>query len=345
MEMRNEKTKKERIELIIRFLKGCNEGVGTMANLMNYLKKNLKIGNVVSQRTIEKDFHFIRKSEDSDYFVDSRKDGKVSYYVLQKKERKPKIDESVKEDIGILLQLINTHEELESVLWLKDLLKSKHHIDESHFENDEFFVLPKPKNENHDNILRLALQIIKHAKKGEAILFDYLAGKKNKNQTSIKLCAPLQVRVYDNRYYMIALDFVEEKKQLKFKSKPFSYAIDAIQNLEVQPAPSEFGIHRKNSHPKTITFNHTELSRKIGLKKYFDHCIGVFRPETGSPKTIKLKFTDWARSHVKNNPIHPSQEIISKDGEDELIVSLYVYDTFELDYLTARYRNFCKRIN
>ena len=63
MKSRNEKTKMKRIDLIIDFFHHCNEGFGTISNLMDHLKKNKKKCPVVSQRTIEKDFQFITQGK------------------------------------------------------------------------------------------------------------------------------------------------------------------------------------------------------------------------------------------------------------------------------------------
>jgi hypothetical protein len=120
------------------------------------------------------------------------------------------------------------------------------------------------------------------------------------------------------------------------------YSIDAIEGLKVGPAQKELD-DPSEDEDLNIYFNFKKEASMIGLKSYFDHCIGISRPANQTPKIIKLKFTDWAIPHVLNQPIHNSQKILTNDDK-ELIVTIYVYDTFELEYSLGRYREFCKRI-
>ncbi|MFM7822916.1 MAG: hypothetical protein ACKPB3_03985, partial [Bacteroidota bacterium] len=92
-----------------------------------------------------------------------------------------------------------------------------------------------------------------------------------------------------------------------------------------------------------IKFDRHKLAMKVGVKDYFKHCIGVKRPHDKEPKEIRLKFTGWARAHVLNHPIHHSQEII--ENKEDLIVSIFVYDTEELEYALSKYKDACSRLD
>jgi hypothetical protein len=336
--MKIQTKKSERIELILNYLKTCRREDATYTNIINYVNSNVSIGNSMSKRTFESDLHSIRNDFGID--IDVEREGNVSYYSI---DRETIAEEVMGEDFGILLQLINTHKELESVEWLKGILQTDYSIDESYFDNDGFFVLPKPNKTNHDKILKLAVEIVKYAKKGQAIQFYYYPANTGK-KSSMKCVAPLQVRFFDGRYYLIALDLVDDINYLEYSKTPIIYSLDSIEGLKVYPCQKE----SKNENQvftgaeENIYFDHAKLSKKVGLKNYFKNCIGIFRPKNQEPKMIKLKFTDWARSYVHNQPIHTSQKVISS-GE-ELIIEIYVYDTFELDFSLARFREFCVRI-
>ena len=76
-----------------------------------------------------------------------------------------------------------------------------------------------------------------------------------------------------------------------------------------------------------------------GLKDYFKHCLGVARFKDSEPEYIRIKFTDWAMSYVRLRLLHRSQRIVV-DHPNYMVVELYIYRTYELDMLLARFREF-----
>jgi hypothetical protein len=70
------------------------------------------------------------------------------------------------------------------------------------------------------------------------------------------------------------------------------------------------------------------------------------------PKTTEKSVTEWARLIVpittdvkiswNGATAETSQKVISNG--DELLIEIYVYDTFELDFSLGRFREFCNRI-
>ncbi|MCF8423350.1 MAG: WYL domain-containing protein [Bacteroidia bacterium] len=337
--MKIQTKKSERIELILNFLKKCKREDATFTNIIDYVNNNASINYSMSKRTFESDLQSIRN--DFGIEIEVEREGNFCYYSIDKEAF---AEEIMGEDFGIILQLINTHKELESVEWLKGILQSDYNIDESYFDNDDFFVLPKPKNKIHDKILKLAIEIVKYAKKGQAIQFYYQPANKEK-KPSAKCVAPLQVRFFDGRYYMIALDLIDDMNYLDYSNTPIVYSLDSIEGLIVYPGQKESKIEDEPfaADETNIYFDYIKLRKKINLKNYFINCIGIYRPKNEEPKVIKLKFTDWARSYVLNQPIHTSQKVIIS-GE-ELIVEIFVYDTFELDFSLARFRGFCVRLD
>jgi hypothetical protein len=90
---------------------------------------------------------------------------------------------------------------------------------------------------------------------------------------------------------------------------------------------------------RTIQFHHADLAHKVGLKDYFKHCLGVARFKDSEPEYIRIKFTDWAMSYVRARLLHRSQRIVV-DHPNYMVAELYIYRTYELDMLLARFREF-----
>ena len=329
------RTKRQR--RIIEFL-WSNEKEKTMENMINYINNCEDFDETYNKRTIEYDLNDLRKNYGVDITV-IRKNRKF-YYEIKEKDELPFIDEAEKNDFGFLFSLINTHNELKSVIWLKNQLHEMYGVEEKHFSTREFFSMPAPLAGKKTIIIETAMEIVNYAKRGQGSQFFYRpVGKEKKH----KCVAPMHVRMYDGRFYLLALDMIGQDNIWNCSPKdPLIYSIDMIEGLKVAPAQKELDDPSEDDD-LNIYFNFKKEAARIGLKSYFDHCIGISRPSNQSPKIIKLKFTDWAIPHVLNQPIHHSQKTIS-NNDKVLIVSVFVYDTFELEYSLGRYREFCKRI-
>jgi hypothetical protein len=92
---------------------------------------------------------------------------------------------------------------------------------------------------NQENLKRLIqnegeiTQIIEYIKKGQAILFNY----QKKAVTEFKQVAPLQIRYYDNRYYMLA-SMIDEKTDQPTNQLQ-TYCLDMFVEKKVNPAVDE----------------------------------------------------------------------------------------------------------
>ena len=332
-----QKTKpSKRISHIIQFLSSRRKvNPPTLQDIVDHLNNHPDSTKEVSLRTIERALNDIREKLGIKVHCESIKGKHV--YTLDDSNELPMIDEEDKSDLGILLRLINTHEELQSVQWLKSMLIEDFGMQEDHFKNDELFVLPKPLIKDHDKILKLAMELIRYAKLETVIQFFY-QGEKTIENTQLRLVARMQVRYYDGRYYLAGITW-------RFEKEPYNnltiYAIDKIDELQVGAAINESEVESDRSLP--IKFNRKKLAKKVGLIDYFKHCIGVIKPNDKNPIEIKLRFTGWARSHVINHPIHYSQKI--KENKEELIISIFVFETIELDFALAKYKDACSRLD
>ena len=58
---------------------------------------------------------------------------------------------------------------------------------------------------------------------------------------------------------------------------------------------------------------------------------------------ITIRFYGWAKSFVKNKYIHHSQIEVNKKmnrGKDYVDIQITVYETFELDFILEKFRNY-----
>ena len=63
---------------------------------------------------------------------------------------------------------------------------------------------------------------------------------------------------------------------------------------------------------------------------YVDYCFSITRPTDGSPpQQILLRFAPVQGRYTFNYPLHPSQQLVSKN-DDEIRLRITVYDTHEL---------------
>ena len=153
-------------------------------------------------------------------------------------------------------------------------------------------------------------------------------------KSRLQVVAPLQVRFYEGRFYLIACEWSEGQKAPKQQVKVFAF--DLIENFVVVPALAE---REDGAEGELQKFSWARLSSEVELKTYFKHCLGVARFKDNIPELIRLKFTDWAISYVKARRLHTSQRIVV-DNPNYIVVELYIYRTYELSMLLSRFRDY-----
>jgi uncharacterized protein YidB (DUF937 family) len=153
-------------------------------------------------------------------------------------------------------------------------------------------------------------------------------------KSKLQVVAPLQVRFYDGRYYLVACVWSEQQKSPKKQLKVFAF--DLIEDFVVVPAVME---REDGTEGELLYFLWDELAKEVKLKTYFQHCLGIARFKDSEPEIVRLKFTDWAIAYVKSRKLHPSQRIVI-DQPSYLVAELYIYRTYELSMLLSRFREF-----
>ena len=183
--------------------------------------------------------------------------------------------------------------------------------------------------------MRLVKEIVQSIFAQEAIQFWYKPIHTT-YRSKLQIVAPLQVKFYDGRFYLVAVDFKENSED-QFKRTIKIFAFDMIEDYVIAPAQLEGD--DPDTSVRTIHFHHADLAHKVGLKDYFKHCLGVARFKDSEPEYIRIKFMDWAMSYVRVRLLHRSQRIVV-DHPNYMVVELYIYRTYELDMLLARFREF-----
>lgn len=153
-------------------------------------------------------------------------------------------------------------------------------------------------------------------------------------KSKLQVVAPLQVRFYEGRYYLVASVWSEKNSAPKQSIKVFAF--DLIENFVVVPALAE---KEDGTEGELLHFSWQQLAQAVELKTYFRHCLGIARFKDSIPEVIRLKFTDWAIAYVKSRRLHPSQRIVV-DNPNYIVVELYIYRTYELSMLLSRFRDF-----
>jgi hypothetical protein len=237
----------------------------------------------------------------------------------------------------LIFGTMESEENLPTNKKIKELVKKEFGFQEKDLIDSKYFVKSEPEINNHSKIILLAGKLIYFAKNGFAIKYWY------KNRDGIddsKYIAPLQIRLYDQRYYLLGLDIdsitMDSSTILK------NYCLDTFLNYEADIAytESEDGL----GEPKIIRFNHEELYKKSDLENKLRHSIGIYYDEKNTLEVIKLKFKDWAKGIVLNKKIHRSMKII-ENKENYIIIQITIWNNSELDYIIGRFGNFCERLN
>ena len=121
-------------------------------------------------------------------------------------------------------------------------------------------------------------------------------------KSSSKKVEPYLLKEFKNRWYLIAKDLA--KGELR------TYGLDRI--IELSFSKKTF-IYPKDFIPET----------------HFKDSFGIIRKDSDKPvQNVLLSFDPHQGKYIKSLPLHPSQEIV-KDNEDELLIKLKIYVTFD----------------
>ncbi len=246
------------------------------------------------------------------------------------------LEEDERATLPFVFSLLEPYKGLPSVKRVLSDLIDSHKLDNNKMKKEaaKFSVKAFPENKEFAKLISNVMGLIA---KQIACEFNYFkvsdpAGS-NDTPNMIEIY-PLQIRVYNNRYYLIGIRTTAEWDpqflQIFAMDRIYKYQVDVCYDQDTE---------------EELTFDWIALSKAVGLDKYFEDCIGVYRNYAidKKPKNVLRWFRGWAASHVEAVPLHKSQEIVKRKGT-EILVRWRVYETFELHNILCKYGADCWEI-
>lgn len=321
-------------KIIIKILREKKLTIEELVTSLNEILKSDFNMEEISRRTFDR----AKKSLiESGYKITSKKFNGRNFFVLQEFPENQSLTEEEQLTFPLLLGLLETEKTMNSVAWLKDALMNEFDYSEDDLISYPYFVHVQPSLNNQDELLILSGRIIDYIKKGQAIQFLYY----KLGKSELKQVAPLQIRYYDNRYYMLGSTIDESTKLPTNQLQTFT--LDMFEENQVYPAIIEND--ECTIEINYIYFDYADLYKKTNLEVLLKNSLGIwYKSENNILKTFKLKFSDWAVGILKNKKLHHSQRII-EEAENYLIMEISVWDNPEIDYFLAKFRDKCEKLN
>ncbi|WMJ75177.1 WYL domain-containing protein [Cytophagaceae bacterium ABcell3] len=261
------------------------------------------LGCKVSFRTIDKDIEDMRHNEELGYFAPIAYDRvKKGYYYSEQDFSIDKIPLN-EEEVNALQFAVAVLDQLKSIPLMGQFSGAVGKIVEafnlnriSDSETFDFVEFDNPPYLSGGHLLN---KIVEAIKAKQLIEFSY---KKHGEQVlkSYKL-EPYLLKEFRNRWYVIGKDTNHDKVKV--------FGLDRIVELEMLTA-------------------YYESDKGFDRDKYFRHAFGITSMQD-DPVELLLSFTPKAADYIKTLPLHHSQKVV-KESEDECLIQLYVFPTYEL---------------
>ncbi len=311
----------QRLQLITDFLKAQAFERASFAQIHEYLHQKLPgLGlKPISRRSLEADLQCLKQDNSSG--IKHVQVARKHYYQLEKKQKAP-IDISE----GFMQSMLQQIGQNLGAKLPEKLLKTDHDF------QDQLVFSFSGLNDDGQSV-QLAATCLQAIEQQYLIQFLYKPAFST-YRSRLQIVAPLQIRFYEGRFYLVACEWSELKKAPKNQLKVFAF--DLIEDFVVVPALSERDDGKEGDLQH---FHWAALAHELQLRSYFKHCLGIARFKDSVPEVVRLKFTDWAINYVKARRLHASQRIIV-DNPNYIVVELYIYRTYELNMLLSRFRDY-----
>ena len=235
------------------------------------------------------------------------------YYSWDSKSRKPifgDMDIDERFTVPFLVGILNKYQNIPAVQKVIDRLPDLFHLTEDEMSSSSAIVHLNPdlydyKKENfQEQVIKCVIKTLSHIHAEQCITFNYSQVNKSDSHKNFVI-APIQIRFYENYYYLIGKDFARDEI-LQFR-------VDHITSLRVESLLDD------NDIP--VTFDLKAYSNTI--KKRFDYSFGIWVNKDWKNYKIDIEFSNWAAAYVKHLRFHPSQKIISEDKTNSKIIIRY----------------------
>jgi hypothetical protein len=241
--------------------------------------------------------------------------------------------ESERATLPLVFSVLHPYRELPAIKKVLEDLKQEHRLVNKDIKLLSAAVWNRTA-ELHPEFFVMTTKLMGYISRQQACEFNYFKvnarSDKSKTPNFVEVY-PLQIRVFESRYYLVAIrteaPVIPESLRIFPLDGIYRYRIDESV-LQDSGEPNHFDWH--------------EVSKLVELNNYFNDCIGLYRDYTKhkSPSTIIRWFKDWAASQIEAVPLHPSQTIIQR-VDNAIRIKLRVYDTEELNYILKKYGEFC----
>lgn len=319
-----ETMQQQRIEWICEAL-SVPSNIKTIIDFVNEKAHKLNLNEKdknYSQRTIEADINKIRKgkflfsnnikNKEKGELFKLEYDRANNIYYFDENYHIPEFNKNTIEEnltLPFIEGILAPYQELAGIKKVIEKIKEFYPI---RFDSNEFKSAVVTTNCITDNgiitnLKNKSTEILLHISLDNIISFNYIKVNNESRELSDTITykvLPLQVRIHEELYYLIAHDIK--------KGKIITCRIDQIKT-KIEKVNSKIG----EAEIKSIKNNFNE--------RYFDYSFGVWRPITNDVYTLKIIFTEWAAQYVMYKPIHKSQTIKTNKSTKGIEVTIKLH--------------------
>jgi predicted DNA-binding transcriptional regulator YafY len=285
----------------------------------------------VEKRMLSNDIEFLRKTgldhgpiniicEHQKYFIAAT--GKNWQYM--------DMAEKEKATLPLVFSLLQPYSKIPSIAKVLQLLTDEYKLKQKSVKELSMVISQKTPEMSGRFIEMLTMIMICISKQVACEFNYYKVGEYDRTSAKLVSIFPLQIRIYEGRYYLIGIEVGKEITEEYLRL----FSLDRIHNNRVNYVLDE--------NEDSISFNWTEMVQISGLPHYFDHCIGILRNwyVDKEPSLVYRWFKGWPASLIEAVPIHSSQKIIQRHN-GAIRIQLNVYNNAELTNLFERYGENC----
>ena len=275
---------------------------------------------MIKTRMLREDLNFLRSEGLNGHRLSIKVvDGK---YVLQNDNDFSihSLKDSERGTLPLLFSILKPYERFPAVEALLTNLIQVHKLNDAEVKQLSWGV-GKSARSLSDSMIQRIVDVLGCINKQVAVEFNYhkvTEGAIERQDENIvyRRVYPLQVRTFEDRYYLVGIEVGKSVMAENIKHFPMDRIhrrVDiALDEITEQP----------------LVFDWRAVVKQTDFENHYRHCIGMYR-EFGKdvkPVYVYRWFRGWAASQVQAVPIHASQEIVQKSG-GEIRIRLFVYDT------------------
>jgi hypothetical protein len=337
-------------EIILHEAAPTPQGLKARDFLLQAVNKKLELRGLpeVGVKTLEADIHAINQGnfQEADLSLPPLPDGKrydLRYNHLDKQYtyhqgRIPDIaflDSQEEHSLAFLKGILAQYSDIPAVQRLMQESPAFFNQELESVDTKQAFLVNTPAHQSplrKKSMMEVTLRLLDHIKQQEVVQFAYTESQKLLHFTGIVpekqifRAYPLCLRLHDGFYHLCALSQVtpESKKPNKYLIRNFR--IDHIDSTSLTKL-------RDPKLPHTFEqFNAAEIWVNYDIQKKLDKAIGVWNmPDSAVEETVTIRFYGWAANHLMVFQVHPSQELLDINTQENYIdlkFRFYTYPKF-----------------